>query len=68
MSAKQETDAEIKARAKQNLLAHSFQMKHSLDNQQLLDALKHASEALNELRTNVLSPKDYYEVSLERRE
>ena len=37
-------------------------MKHSLDNQQLLDALKHASEALNELRTSALTPKEYYDL------
>lgn len=37
-------------------------MKSSLDNNQLMDALKHASTMLGELRTSLLSPKSYYEL------
>ncbi|XP_074102802.1 vacuolar protein sorting-associated protein 35-like isoform X1 [Cotesia typhae] len=40
----------------------AFQMKHCLDNAKLMDALKHASTMLGELRTSLLSPKSYYEL------
>ncbi|XP_012271457.1 vacuolar protein sorting-associated protein 35 isoform X2 [Orussus abietinus] len=40
----------------------AFQMKHCLDNEKLMDALKHASSMLGELRTSLLSPKSYYEL------
>eukprot|EP00698_Gefionella_okellyi_P018767 TRINITY_DN5666_c0_g1_i1.p1 TRINITY_DN5666_c0_g1~~TRINITY_DN5666_c0_g1_i1.p1 ORF type:complete len:792 (+),score=211.75 TRINITY_DN5666_c0_g1_i1:45-2378(+) len=39
---------------------HAFAMKRSLDLQQLMDALKHASSLICELRTSLLSPKNYY--------
>lgn len=32
------------------------------DNDKLMDALKHASSMLSELRTSLLSPKSYYEL------
>jgi vacuolar protein sorting-associated protein 35 len=41
---------------------NSFEMKTCLDNDQLMDALKHASSMLGELRTSLLSPKSYYEL------
>lgn len=37
-------------------------MKQNLDENNLLQALKHCSNFLNELRTNQLSPKQYYEL------
>ncbi|KAH8918389.1 vacuolar protein sorting-associated protein 35 [Atractiella rhizophila] len=37
-------------------------MRRCLDNDQLMDALKSASTMLGELRTSVLSPKQYYEL------
>lgn len=40
----------------------SFQMKRSLDNDKLMEALKFASNMLCELRTSMLSPKSYYEL------
>lgn len=40
----------------------SFEMKQSLDKNQLMDALKHASTMLGELRTSLLTPKSYYEL------
>ncbi|XP_046737836.1 vacuolar protein sorting-associated protein 35 isoform X3 [Diprion similis] len=40
----------------------AFQMKHCLDKSRLMDALKHASTMLGELRTSLLSPKSYYEL------
>lgn len=40
----------------------SFQMKCCLDKGKLMEALKHASNMLSELRTSLLSPKMYYEL------
>ncbi|XP_035451997.2 vacuolar protein sorting-associated protein 35 isoform X1 [Spodoptera frugiperda] len=40
----------------------AFQMKRCLDKSKLMDALKHASTMLGELRTSLLSPKSYYEL------
>lgn len=40
----------------------SLQMKRCLDSDRLMDALKHASTMLSELRTSLLSPKNYYEL------
>lgn len=42
--------------------AQAFQMKRCLDKYKLMDALKHASAMLAELRTSLLSPKSYYEL------
>lgn len=39
-----------------------FQLKKCLDNNKLMDALKHCSSMLAELRTSALSPKHYYEL------
>ncbi|KAF9196018.1 Vacuolar protein sorting-associated protein 35 [Haplosporangium sp. Z 11] len=40
----------------------SFQMKRCLDNNKLMDGLKHCSTMLSELRTSALTPKNYYEL------
>lgn len=40
----------------------AFQMKRCLDKSKLMEALKHASNMLGELRTSLLSPKSYYEL------
>lgn len=40
----------------------SFHMKCCLDKSRLMEALKHASNMLSELRTSSLSPKSYYEL------
>ncbi|CAC5406079.1 VPS35 [Mytilus coruscus] len=40
----------------------SFQMKRCLDKGKLMDGLKHASTMLGELRTSMLTPKNYYEL------
>lgn len=37
-------------------------MKHDLNDNKLLPALKHCSNFLSELRTNSLTPKQYYEI------
>lgn len=39
-----------------------FAMKRALDTDKMMDALKHASNMLCELRTSMLSPKTYYEL------
>ncbi|EHB15393.1 Vacuolar protein sorting-associated protein 35 [Heterocephalus glaber] len=46
----------------QAVKVQSFQMKRCLDKTKLMDALKHASNMLGELRTSMLSPKSYYEL------
>mgnify|MGYP001506925162 CR=1 FL=1 len=40
----------------------SFHMKCCLDKGKLMEALKHASNMLSELRTSALSPRSYYEL------
>ncbi|XP_074595818.1 vacuolar protein sorting 35 [Brevipalpus obovatus] len=45
-----------------NVQGQSFQMKCCLDKLRLMEALKHASTMISELRTNLLSPKAYYEL------
>lgn len=40
----------------------AYHMKRALDGGNLRDALKHASTMLSELRTSLLSPKNYYEL------
>ncbi|KAJ3300681.1 Vacuolar protein sorting-associated protein 35 [Borealophlyctis nickersoniae] len=40
----------------------AFHMKRCLDNNKLMDALKHCSTMLAELRTSSLTPKNYYEL------
>ncbi|GAU98388.1 hypothetical protein RvY_09543 [Ramazzottius varieornatus] len=40
----------------------AFQMKRCIDKSRLMDALKHASSMLMELRTGSLTPKNYYEL------
>ncbi|KAF5299578.1 hypothetical protein FQR65_LT09383 [Abscondita terminalis] len=41
---------------------NAFQVKRCLDKNKLMEALKHASTMLGELRTSLLSPKSYYEL------
>ncbi|KHJ43079.1 vacuolar protein sorting-associated protein 35 [Trichuris suis] len=41
------------------------EMRHCLEKSQLLDALKHASQMLAELRTSALTPKYYYHLYME---
>jgi vacuolar protein sorting-associated protein 35 len=38
----------------------AFHMKKSLDTNNLVDALKHSSTMLEELKTSKLSPRNYY--------
>lgn len=46
--------------AKNVVNVQAFYMKRCLDNGKLMDALKHASNMISELRTSLLSPKAYY--------
>jgi vacuolar protein sorting-associated protein 35 len=40
----------------------SYQMQKCLEEHRLMDALKHCSTMLAELRTSALTPKSYYEL------
>jgi len=40
----------------------AYNMRKSLENDKLMDALKHCSDMLSELRTSFLTPKNYYEL------
>eukprot|EP01029_Cantina_marsupialis_P006693 TRINITY_DN17390_c0_g1_i1.p1 TRINITY_DN17390_c0_g1~~TRINITY_DN17390_c0_g1_i1.p1 ORF type:complete len:786 (-),score=218.96 TRINITY_DN17390_c0_g1_i1:188-2500(-) len=40
----------------------AFQMKRSIDDRNLMQALKHASQMLNELRTGLLTPRNYEDI------
>jgi len=52
----------LKEEALQQVKVQAFQMKRSLDGDKLMEALKHASNMICELRTSMLSPKSYYEL------
>lgn len=43
----------------------AFYMKRAIDNDSLRDALKHASNLICELRTSLLSPKNYYDLYMQ---
>uniref|UniRef100_A0A1I8AX68 Vacuolar protein sorting-associated protein 35 n=1 Tax=Meloidogyne hapla TaxID=6305 RepID=A0A1I8AX68_MELHA len=43
----------------------SFEMKRSLDQNELMDALKHAVQMICELRTSILMPKFYYRLYID---
>jgi vacuolar protein sorting-associated protein 35 len=47
---------------------HAFSMKRVLDQQSIMEGLKHAANMLSELRTSLLSPKNYYELRKQERE
>eukprot|EP00005_Dracoamoeba_jomungandri_P001243 CAMPEP_0174251206 /NCGR_PEP_ID=MMETSP0439-20130205/1106_1 /TAXON_ID=0 /ORGANISM="Stereomyxa ramosa, Strain Chinc5" /LENGTH=795 /DNA_ID=CAMNT_0015331467 /DNA_START=31 /DNA_END=2418 /DNA_ORIENTATION=- len=48
-----------------NIRREAFYMKRCLDNKKLMEALKHASTMISELRTSLLSPKNYYMLYME---
>ncbi|CAF1436904.1 unnamed protein product [Adineta steineri] len=50
------------AESLQNVRQHAFAMKRVLDQQSVMEGLKHAANMLGELRTSLLSPKNYYEL------
>lgn len=45
----------------------AFYMKRAIDNDQLREALRHASNLICELRTSLLSPKNYYDLYMQVR-
>lgn len=54
--------ADLLATALSVVKVQAFHMKRCLDNNKLMDALKHCSTMLAELRTSSLTPKNYYEL------
>lgn len=48
--------------ALRNTRDQAFRMKRSMDTGELNGVLKHAAEVLRELRTSLLSPKNYYQL------
>ncbi len=50
--------------AKSIVEVQALHMKRFLDKNKFMEALKHASNMLNELRTSLLSPKNYYELCI----
>ena len=50
--------------AKKNVEAEGYRMRRALDKNLLEEALKHSAKMLNELRTNSLSPKNYYDLCM----
>ncbi|KAI9216823.1 vacuolar protein sorting-associated protein 35-domain-containing protein [Blastocladiella britannica] len=57
-----EDQPRVLADALHRVKAHAFHMKKSLDADRAMDAIKHALELANELRTGALTPKNYYEL------
>lgn len=55
-----ESQRKILEDAKNIVKTQAFYMKRALDMGKIMDALKHASNIASELRTSLLSPKDYY--------
>jgi vacuolar protein sorting-associated protein 35 len=51
--------------AKAAVKEQAFHMKRALDQQEMMNALKHASNMICELRTGLLTPKFYYELYME---
>ena len=48
--------------ALQNVKNSSIKMKNSIDRNDMRSTLKNASEMISELKTNLLSPKNYYQL------
>ncbi|KAL7749806.1 retromer complex subunit Vps35 [Sorochytrium milnesiophthora] len=57
-----EDQAKLLEDAVGNVKAQAYHMRRCLDSDRLMDALKHASAMLAELRTSSLTPKNYYEL------
>jgi len=56
----EEEQEKLMEEAKNVVNVQAFYMKRCLDTQKLMDALKHASNMISELRTSLLTPKTYY--------
>eukprot|EP00027_Filamoeba_sp_ATCC50430_P014939 CAMPEP_0168571448 /NCGR_PEP_ID=MMETSP0413-20121227/17348_1 /TAXON_ID=136452 /ORGANISM="Filamoeba nolandi, Strain NC-AS-23-1" /LENGTH=783 /DNA_ID=CAMNT_0008604315 /DNA_START=40 /DNA_END=2388 /DNA_ORIENTATION=- len=64
-TAPEEEQVKILEQAKNNVKTQAFYMKRCLDANNLMDALKHASNMICELRTSLLGPKNYYALYIE---
>jgi vacuolar protein sorting-associated protein 35 len=60
-----EDQTKILEEAKSVVKTQAFYMKRCLDSNNLMDALKHASNMICELRTSLLSPRNYYSLYIE---
>eukprot|EP01102_Stenamoeba_stenopodia_P015762 TRINITY_DN5417_c0_g1_i1.p1 TRINITY_DN5417_c0_g1~~TRINITY_DN5417_c0_g1_i1.p1 ORF type:complete len:782 (-),score=196.58 TRINITY_DN5417_c0_g1_i1:138-2483(-) len=58
----EEEQRKLLEEAKKKVNVEAFYMKRCLDNNKLMDALKHASNLVGTLRTGLLSPKNYYDL------
>eukprot|EP00727_Mastigamoeba_balamuthi_P010068 m51a1_g5684 Vacuolar protein sorting 35 (855) ;mRNA; f:981535-984620 len=56
----EEEQTKLLETAKAQIKVEAFYMKRNLDGGKLLDALKNASNMVSELRTSLLSPKNYF--------
>ena len=57
-----EDQAKLLAEAQNMVKQEAFYMKRAMDEDDLKMSLKHCSSMLNELRTGLLTPKNYYEL------
>lgn len=64
-TASEEEQLKLLEEAKNVVKTQAFYMKRCLDSSNLMDALKHASNMICELRTSLLSPKNYYVLYME---
>lgn len=55
---------QLLAEAKQMVNGQAWQMKRALDQNDIMEALKHASNMISELRTGLLTPRSYYALYL----
>eukprot|EP01104_Vermistella_antarctica_P015584 TRINITY_DN5152_c0_g1_i1.p1 TRINITY_DN5152_c0_g1~~TRINITY_DN5152_c0_g1_i1.p1 ORF type:complete len:839 (+),score=305.09 TRINITY_DN5152_c0_g1_i1:123-2519(+) len=56
----EEEQTKLLEEAKKKVNVEAFYMKRCLDNAKLMDALKHASNMIGQLRTGLFTPKNYY--------
>lgn len=55
-------EADLLQEALRTVRDQAFHMKRAMDAGELSGALQHAGELLRELRTSLLSPKNYYQL------
>ena len=60
----EEQERLLEVEAESIVKVQALHMKRCLDKNKLLESLKHASNMLNELRSSLLSPKNYYELCI----
>lgn len=58
----EEQQLQLLKEASHAIANHAFHMKRCLDGGSMMDALKHASAMISELRTPVLSPRNYFDI------